>query len=628
MKRCRKASLPLILFFLLSLQAFAQKPDVDLSKLPKNSPEYVDALYEEASHLLYYKPDSALMYFKEALSLSRKIDYEKGEAYALNGLGNYYYITSNYPQSLSFYQQSKKLFEELGITERMPFTLNNIALIYLSQNANQKAIDTHLKAITLASKSNDSIALSLNYFNLGICYQTSKKLDSSLYYYNRAEEFLTNESRVHRLLIKNRIAENYLDMGELALARTGFEKVLQEINPKDVWERSFAQSGIAKVLLAEGRPDEAIKQAETAFKLAQENHFGWEAVRTLDILSDAYKASGDFENALKFNRLAREYNDSIFSLQKEQDLNFLQLKEKEFENQKLANKVQNRTLILWGTGLAFLILIITFYYIIRANTKIKKLNAALTSKTREINRQNTAIARQNETLESLNSMKDRIFTVIGHDLRSPLGSIQSILMLIKDGLIEKNEQEEIFEKLYQNVSILTSTLNNLLLWAKSQINGIIARPEAVDVPEVIEEQFMFWNHLKDKKHIALEVEEKAVSAVWIGKEHLRIVLRNLLGNAIKFTRPEGKVWVTFEESADEVAINIHDNGIGIKPEKLNRLFQSETEIISEPGTANETGTGIGLMLSQEFIQAYGGRITVESTLNIGSVFTVHIMKAK
>ena len=234
------------------------------------------------------------------------------------------------------------------------------------------------------------------------------------------------------------------------------------------------------------------------------------------------------------------------------------------------------------------------------------------------------------SLKELIATKDKLFSIIAHDLRSPFNSIIGFSELLiensNDILLEDSEQYiKIINSAAKNTLIL---LDNLLNWAKSQTGQLSFNPEKILFSEVVQEIITLSKTIAKSKNITLEYAGTDNLEIFVDVNMLNTVLRNLISNAIKFTNVGGHIKVSAKLKQDQVEITISDNGIGINKEKCTELFfiTSNTTTL---GTADENGSGLGLVLCKEFIQKNNGDIWVESEENKGSnfIFTLPIYKA-
>lgn len=236
------------------------------------------------------------------------------------------------------------------------------------------------------------------------------------------------------------------------------------------------------------------------------------------------------------------------------------------------------------------------------------------------------IQTQNQDLTTLNNHKNHILSIIGHDMRSPFSSFKSLLTLYRQGLLNREEQLQFLEGVEKTVASISDTLDNLLYWAYNQMEGIQTTPKSVSLVSLVSSQLSLYEEMAKNKSITI-IHERVESLVFVDEEQCKVIVRNVISNALKFTRISGNIYVRYIHSKHEVGIEVEDQGFGIPEEVLNLLFTFLGSRGSR-GTANEKGTGIGLMITKQFIENNGGRIEVKSTPNVGSTFTVWFPKTE
>lgn len=244
----------------------------------------------------------------------------------------------------------------------------------------------------------------------------------------------------------------------------------------------------------------------------------------------------------------------------------------------------------------------------------------LSSELRQVNKnQESIINHRTAELEGYNKVKDKIFSIISHDLRAPISTLSSVLSLAEDA-DDKTiaELRGYFKGIKRNVDNLNLTLDNMLVWSQSQINGIQPHPEILSVKEDVERVISLYSLIALQKEITLMHTLQGTYKVKMDPAHLNLILRNIISNSLKFTHMGGSIIISASRpSADMVKICIEDNGIGIHPDKIASLFNPQQHFTTY-GTQNEKGTGLGLMLCKEYAEQNGGSITVESTIGQGA----------
>jgi signal transduction histidine kinase len=231
------------------------------------------------------------------------------------------------------------------------------------------------------------------------------------------------------------------------------------------------------------------------------------------------------------------------------------------------------------------------------------------------------IREKNSELEAMNKNKEKLFSIVAHDLRSPVAQLKSALDLLNRDFITPEEFREMTGKLTKQIDDMQLNLNDLLLWGRSQMAGIVPSPEKVPVRAVIEEVIALKTPLANAKKIRFNNLADDIY-VWMDPDHLKLALRNIFSNAIKFSYENGLIEITTSTSAAEAIIAIKDFGVGMNQEQVERLFSDS--FYSTQGTAQEKGTGLGLKLCREFLQKSNARLSVSSSKNAGSTFFIHI----
>ncbi|HPI71074.1 MAG TPA: ATP-binding protein [Tenuifilaceae bacterium] len=262
--------------------------------------------------------------------------------------------------------------------------------------------------------------------------------------------------------------------------------------------------------------------------------------------------------------------------------------------------------------LGFAALIFFFY------SEKKKANRLLEQKNAEISRQNVEIQEQAEKLKELNQLKDKLFSIISHDLRSPLGSLLTLLSVTKEGYFTEEGFKNVIEDLSKNVGYTYELLENLLKWAQSQLQGTKLNPSVFNLIDATKNKLNIYSEQAVSKGITLQNLINDDISVYADRDMIELVLRNLIANAIKFSNDGSTVSVSAKQKDDWVEVCVADSGQGITPENLKKLFGKE--LFTTVGTRKEKGSGLGLVLCKDFITLNGGKIWASSTLGKGSKF--------
>lgn len=279
-------------------------------------------------------------------------------------------------------------------------------------------------------------------------------------------------------------------------------------------------------------------------------------------------------------------------------------------------------LYIFGLFIVFSTYALTYYVILKENNfyqrLVNKQNLQLKEKNRKLNE-------QNEQLKELNTLKDKFFRLIAHDLKNPFHGLIGLsdILLNHYELLSEEERKDIVRKIELSSQNGYELLENLLQWTISQTDGLTAKPETCSAYLLTEENIRLLKETASAKYIRIINQVDPQLMIYADKNMLSTVLRNLLSNAIKFTKEEGSIIFSSARLENQAEISVQDNGIGMNVETVQRILENKTLLPSE-GTANEKGTGLGLILCREFIAKNQGSITVDSEQGTGTRFSVRL----
>ncbi len=224
-------------------------------------------------------------------------------------------------------------------------------------------------------------------------------------------------------------------------------------------------------------------------------------------------------------------------------------------------------------------------------------------------------------MQQLNTDKDRFISILSHDLRSPFNNLLGLSDVLTENIhqLHINEIEKLATQIETTARSTSNLLEDLLMWARSQQGRIPFNPQLISFREICTNVLEPLNPLADAKTLTINYSAPYGTKIFADIDLIKTVLRNLVSNAIKFTFTGGVININAEENPEYITISVSDNGVGIPPDDLKKLF-SISEVLSTKGTANEKGTGLGLLLCKEFVEKHGGKIWVKSEVGKGSEF--------
>ncbi len=256
--------------------------------------------------------------------------------------------------------------------------------------------------------------------------------------------------------------------------------------------------------------------------------------------------------------------------------------------------------------------------LLKKNRELHRINLAIEKQKTEIAEKATLLEEQKVQLENLNSFKVKLFSIISHDLKGPMYALRNLFREMQQNNLPAKQVKIMLPDVVTDLNNTTGLMENLLHWAKSQMQMSSIVPQQFDITEAFDDVLRPLRLSALTKNIEMKNELVENSFVVADKDMICLVFRNLISNAIKFTRKNGTITITSRQEKHHLEVSVHDNGVGISQEQMSRLFN---EFYSNNGTADESGTGLGLMLCKEFITKNGGTIQVRSEKDKGSIFS-------
>lgn len=586
-------------------------------------------IYYSISRLYWSKnADSALLMAQKSLELAKRINFEKGVALAYLAEGVAFGYKGRWPEALNSHLQCLRISEKLGMEGLSGNEYNNIAGLYTSMEDYSKALYYSQKAYKIAMKQNDPAheGTFSPLVNIGEIFKKKGLPDSAIAYNLKALVIAKKvKDPVFTAAAMYNIAENYITKKEYRLAEGYLNKAL-DIAQKagDDEDVAYCHTGLALTSYYTGKYNSSMLYAQKGLDESRRSGIVELIQTAYNVLYLTHQKMGNYEQALYYRNLEVALNDSLKTEQKLKTIRNMQsayeLEKKERQidllnknkiiGQKELEKVSlKRDILTAGT----ILLLLLAFILLRNYLQKRKLSEQLAL-------QNKNISEQNLHLEELVHVKDRLFSIIGHDLRGPIHTIRHMMDIIKEKSLSEEENDYWIEKIDETLIITSSLVENLLYWAKSQLDGIQPNPAGFDLRKLIDQNVMLLKQRAAEKKVVVTSEEIAEPVMVFGDETMiDIVIRNLLENAVKFSKAGDHVTVTAEKSEAFAILKIRDNGKGIPEEAQSKIFNKYTSYTTF-GTASEKGGGLGLLLCKELVERNNGTIWFESKAGIGSTF--------
>ncbi len=616
----------------MPVRAFQHVPD-NLGQ--KGEQKAIDRLNDSAYYYVYVNVDSGFFYARKALAYSKKTGYVLGEINAHLNLSRASYTKGEYDEVMTHSWKAKELSEEVDYQMGIGKSRNVIGLVFLAQDKVRDALLEFQRSKEINLKEKDTNAVVANLFNIGICYTEMNKPAEALAVVEECRQLSLESKNIRMYTMSiNKLGDFAFREKEYVKALTYFRMVTDYKAYQNEWENAFAYTGMALAHHALGNYSMAIEEGKKGLVFAEKVKANWDIERAHEALHKSYAAIGMHKEAYVHLEQNKLYHEKLYSEKKDKEINRLHLKQKEIENEELSHQILikkqreelNRMIIAVVGSLALsLVLILALIY--RNQLKVKRLNRDLIQRNEDIALQKDQILTQNKSLENLNHSKDQLFSVIGHDLRSPIASLIQTLELVRSEDLTLEEARMILDGFLEKVTATATMLDNLLLWASNQKGAVKTEKKVLSLPQLVDQLLSVLRFQAVEKEIELHQEIHNDAFVFADLQHVRIILQNLISNAIKFTDRGGLVSLKYEITAERVRLHVRDSGVGIPAEKRERLFKAVGKDISTYGTKNEKGIGIGLMLAKKYADENGASIDIISH-EIGTTFLVSFDRAR
>jgi len=265
------------------------------------------------------------------------------------------------------------------------------------------------------------------------------------------------------------------------------------------------------------------------------------------------------------------------------------------------------------------------FSILGKNRDLQHKNMQIQLQANKIKENASLLEKQKEELIELNALKNKLFSIISHDLKAPMYAMKNFFSEVQQNNMPVRELKKMIPSVVADLTYTTGLMDNLLQWAKAQMQSHTVYPQKVDIGKSIEETLNLLRRQSENKQIVIESDHAEGVYGFMDKDMLNLVLRNLVSNAIKFTPQKGNIKIGVHENCTLVEVFVQDNGTGISPEALKKI--NSNDFYSTKGTASESGTGLGLKLCKEFMIRNGGQLYIESKPGKGSTFSFSLPKA-
>jgi len=605
------------------------------------------------------------------LYISLKDDQDLGNCYI--AMGRMYNGIAKYEIASGYFRQALDIFKELKDEVGIADSYHNMGMVADNIGRSSFALDNYFKSLSINIKLRDKQSSAKDYNNIGVIMQGMELYPKSMEYFKRAIKIWQESKNIQG------ISTAYENMGEILMAQKKYDqaiiylsksmKLTKDLDDKNGISSLYADMGLCyaykkQYTAALNYLDQAVK-VSTAFKIDANKAYAYIYFATVYNLQkdyqNAYKYAmlgttlsdklgnlsnranatlqlseslgglGKFEEAYKAQKQYNALKDSLKSDESVQKLTSFNLESNFAEKQRLLaaqhqrqddlyqQKIQRQGLL---SAIFFIIIvamvgILIVYY--RAKLKQQKINFILEDKNVEVIQQKADLNDQAHKLNELNNLKDRLISVLAHDLRAPLSTLRGLFGLLEDDTISHEQFLSMIPQALKKLEYTSDFLDTLLFWVNSQMDNFDSSAKSFPIKEVVSYEISNYHEQALEKGIKLVDDVSDNITVAADPNSIRIVTRNLITNAIKFSRRDDTIKISAHHQDDNfILLSIKDTGVGMSEKQLNKLFKSKVD--SGTGTNNESGTGMGLLFCKDLIEKCNGKIWVESVQGNGTEF--------
>lgn len=604
----------------------------------KTGRERVTILNQLGTLLRESDHSKTIQYSMEADSLASIIGDFSGQSRALENIGWIYYRQGNWQKSFEFSSKAYDLAIKVNDKLQAARLMNNMGALYYEQQNHQKSVEQFRKGYELATEVNDLQTRIRSLNNMALNFTQSGQQDSAMIYARKSISLNQEAGTPYLTSFAHRvIGDVYMALGNYDSAKAIFERSLEMAQTQGV--KSF-EAGILHRLGNAYLLNQELKKAEEVLtysvSLCFENGYLDELSKSHKYLAQVFEKKGNISEAYYHLSKFQFFNDSLMNKSSRDRLALLQgmfeqnLQQSEFqllkaqnENQLLRLESSRRYLIFFSVGIVLILGLLARMYFL--NRKVAAKNADLENQKHQISQANEVLAKQSDELAAINVTKNKLFSILGHDLRGPIGQVKGVVDLLMQGHLNQDEFMGLLKVLQRDINSVNFTLNNILKWSMSQIEGFLYQPEEFNLKNVVDNSLKLLDPFFKEKNLTVFNQISSKVTAYADPDLIDVVIRNLLNNAMKFSNVGDAVTLLSEVEKDWVIFCVLDQGIGMKAEQLEQVLSENYSITkSTPGTHKEKGSGLGLQLVKEFVRKCGGEIHVESTPKHGTKFCIKL----
>lgn len=612
---------------------------------------------EKAEALINDYNERGILYSDSSFTLANKLQAinENCNSDSIYGLMNLYIAEGHYYQSqldsaIYFYRMADGYFQKAGDSANMVLILFNLGTVYNEMGQVDLSISNYLSALPYYEKLADTTNIALINYNISLLFFDQGNLKGAKKLLTETKELCEPHYRYNTIYpdVLQMLGHMYYLNGNNDSAKLLLTAAIPFADTTflDLY-KAYTFANLALINIEDKVPDSAAHYIDKALEIARNegdvfsqasyltikadvanslNQYAYaktlvdSALLIADYLSsivlkemsynmmqELYATQGDYKNAYRYQDSLYTMRDSIRRQSAEASILHYE-REKRIERNRILEaenelvvqerllkeeQLKERTILLVIIAMLLILLGVAASYLYRLSQKRKRLNDA----------------------------KDTILSVISHDLRGPIVQMKTLADLLADQSTSAEQNQKILQNFNLSITNLQKSFENILFWSKTQMQGLHVDPQEVNLCDILSEMINFHYQSLVTKSLTFNKPEPKGIKVWVDSNHLQIALRNILSNAIKFSNKNSAIHVAVTTTETHAVIRIKDEGIGIEPQEMKKILNKRISF-SRLGTINEKGTGLGVMLSKQFILANGGVYEMESKPGAGTTVII------
>ncbi|MEQ9232437.1 MAG: tetratricopeptide repeat-containing sensor histidine kinase [Cyclobacteriaceae bacterium] len=596
-----------ILLIVSLFEGWAQQNKSEIETIDQRG--WIEELLVLSEENVYAAPEKALSYSEEALKIAEVLEDDPLRAKSLNRIGVAYWSLGKLDVSMTFLNESMVLAETLEDSDLAARNLGNLGNVFGSADLKASSIELYKSALAIFKKRGNTNRVFVFNNNIGKAFMDGNELDSATKYFNEANIFLVDQPTSYRPIF-------YFNLGELAFKKRDIQTAdsLMDISLREAIEQNDLRAICrnkqlkSEIFMLKEQPDEALALANEAYEIASKTKVKDLMMITTKTLSKAYAVNDSFEEAFSFAKLSDQYKDSLQNTVVKNQLMVFKNQQEQRELELLKTKTtfaQQRTVlfqtVVVGLVLVLLIVGLLFFLLWKNN---KKLN------------------NKNEEVEELSEFKTKMLAIVSHDIRAPAAALYSTISVIEENTHDTALLSSVIPKIKKKTKAALDLMDSLIVWAKSPVEGVTVNKRNVQVRPIIDEMIEHFSEDLNEKDLTLEIEVEDDEFVITDPNLLRVIVRNFVSNAIKFSYEGGIITIFSLIIYGKYKLIVKDEGMGLSTEQIEVLFSDDQ--IKTKGTNEEAGSGLGLRICKSFAEMLDGEINVRSEQGQGADFSLAI----